>query len=73
MLTSRLYTEDKVAVLSRGETAKVLETVSPPINESKARKIGSRLGVDYVLFGSLTVFGESVSLPFSTRVREWTR
>jgi len=62
MLTSRLYTEDKVAVLSRGETAKVLETVSPPINESKARKIGSLLGVDYVLFGSLTVFGESVSI-----------
>jgi len=62
MLTSRLYVEDKVAVLSRGETAKVLETVSVPINESKARKIGSLLGVDYVLFGSLTVFGESVSI-----------
>ncbi len=62
MLTSRLYLEDKVAVLSREETAKVLETVSPPINESKARKIGSRLGVDYVLFGSLTVFGNSVSI-----------
>ena len=62
MLTSRLYLEDKVAVLSREETAKVLETVSPPINESKARKIGTRLGVDYVLFGSLTVFGDSVSM-----------
>ena len=62
MLTSRLYMEDKVAVLNRGETAKALETVLPPINESKARKIGSLLGVDYVLFGSLTVFGESVSI-----------
>ncbi len=62
MLTSRLYLEDKVAVLSREETAKVLETVSFPINESKARKIGSRLDVDYVLFGSLTVFGDSVSM-----------
>ena len=62
MLTSRLCLEDKVAVLSREETAKVLETVSPPINESKARKIGTRLGVDYVLFGSLTVFGDSVSM-----------
>jgi len=62
MLTSRLCIEDKVAVLCREEIAKVLKTVSPPINESKARKIGTRLGVDFVLFGSLTVFGESVSI-----------
>jgi TolB-like protein len=62
MLTSRLYVEDKVVVLCREEIAKVLKTVSPPINESKAREIGSRLGVNYVLFGSLTVFGESVSI-----------
>jgi len=58
MLTSRLSVEDKVVVLCREEIAKVLKTVSPPINESKAREIGSQLGVDYVLFGSLTVFGE---------------
>ena len=62
MLTSRLYVEDKVVVLCREEIANVLKTVSSPINESKAREIGSRLGVDYVLFGSLTVFGESVSI-----------
>jgi len=62
MLTSRLSVEDKVVVLCREEIAKVLKTVSPPINESKARDIGSRLGVNYVLFGSLTVFGESVSM-----------
>ncbi|MBW2640541.1 MAG: hypothetical protein JRE10_10395, partial [Deltaproteobacteria bacterium] len=62
MLTSRLSVEDKVVVLCREEIAKVLKTVSPPINESKAREIGSKLGVDYVLFGSLTVFGESVSM-----------
>ena len=62
MLTSRLSVEDKVVVLCREEIAKVLKTVSPPINESKAREIGSRLGANYVLFGSLTVFGESVSM-----------
>jgi len=62
MLTSRLYIEDKVAVLCREEISKVLKTVLLPINESKAREIGNRLGVDYVLFGSLTVFGESVSI-----------
>jgi TolB-like protein len=62
MLTSRLSVEDKVLVLCREEIAKVLKTVSPPMNESKAREIGTRLGVNYVLFGSLTVFGESVSI-----------
>jgi len=62
MLTSRLSVENKVSVLSREEIANVLKTVSPPMNESKAREIGSRLGVNYVLFGSLTVFGESVSI-----------
>ena len=62
MLTSRLSQEDRVAVLSRDETAKVLENVQTPLNESKAREIGTRLKVDYVLFGSLTVFGNSVSI-----------
>ena len=62
MLTSRLSVENKVSVLSREEIANVLKTVSPPMNESKAREIGSKLGVNYVLFGSLTVFGESVSI-----------
>ena len=62
MLTSRLSQEDRVAVLSRDETAKVLENVQAPLNESKAREIGTRLKVDYVLFGSLTVFGNSVSI-----------
>ncbi|MEE8430226.1 MAG: hypothetical protein V3S16_03175, partial [Candidatus Desulfatibia sp.] len=62
MLISRLSWEDKVAVLNREETAKVLETAQSPLNESKARKIGAELGVDYVLFGSLTVFGNSVSI-----------
>ena len=62
MLASRLSVEDKVAVLSRDETAQVLENVQAPLNESKARAIGTRLKVDYVLFGSLTVFGNSVSI-----------
>ena len=62
MLISRLSWEGKVAVLNRQETAKVLTTAQLPLNESKARKIGAELGVDYVLFGSLTVFGNSVSI-----------
>ena len=62
MLTSRLSWEDKVAVISREETGKALKNISGPINEKLARKIGAGLNVDYVLYGSLTVFGNSVSI-----------
>lgn len=62
MLISRLAWEDKVVVLSREETARVLKTDAAAITEGGAREIGTRLGVDHVLFGSLTVFGNSVSI-----------
>ncbi len=62
MFSSRLSWEDRVTVKSRQETAKALEAVAGPLNESKAQEIGVKLGADYVLFGSLTVFGNSVSI-----------
>ncbi|MFH1103314.1 MAG: hypothetical protein V1714_06060, partial [Pseudomonadota bacterium] len=54
MLTSRLTWEGNV-------------TVSPappkdPVNEQTAKDIGSQLGLDYVVFGSLTVLGNSISI-----------
>lgn len=62
MLTSRLSWEDKVAVIGREETGKALKNISGSLNEKLARKIGARLNADYVLYGSLTVFGNSVSI-----------
>jgi TolB-like protein len=62
MFSSRLSWEEKVKVVSGQEMTKVLEAVDSPLNESKAQKIGVELGADYVLFGSLTVFGNSVSI-----------
>jgi TolB-like protein len=64
MLSSRLSKEGEVEVLPREEVrdAAQAEAKSGNINEAKARKIGKRLDVDYVLFGSLTVLGESVSI-----------
>jgi TolB-like protein len=62
MLTSRLTYEDQVEVIGRQQTATALETVAQPLNETKAQKIGTALGADYVLFGSITVFGNSVSM-----------
>lgn len=71
MLSSRLSDPGKVDVLDRETVDKVMATAqqSPEIKgaltESKARIIGANMGVDYVLFGSLTQFGNSVSLDTS--------
>jgi len=62
MLESRLSWDDKVTVISREETKKALESVEGPLNETKVREIGAKLDADHVLFGSLTVFGNSMSI-----------
>ncbi len=62
MLSSRLSWADKVTVINSQETLKALKTVTGPLDESKAQKMGAQLGADYVLFGSLTVIGNSVSI-----------
>jgi TolB-like protein len=61
MLTSRLSCGDRV-VVGRQDTDRALEAVSVPVNEEIARAIGARLQADHVLFGSLTIFGSSISL-----------
>jgi len=64
MLTSRLSKEGRVTVLGREqvEGAVQAEAASGVINEATARRIGTRLNADFVLFGSLTVLGENVSI-----------
>ena len=62
MLSSRLSSGENVEVIGREETEKVVKTVEGILNEGKARVIGAKLEADYVLFGSLTIFGESVSI-----------
>ncbi len=71
MLSSRLSDAGKVDVLDR-ETinsalaeAKAQGFIKGSFTEGSARALGKNLGVDYVLFGSLTHFGESVSLDAS--------
>ncbi|MCG6880876.1 MAG: FG-GAP-like repeat-containing protein [Deltaproteobacteria bacterium] len=62
MLSSRLAWKDKLKIIEKGVVKKELATVSGPMNEAKALEIGKKLEADFVIFGSLTVFGESVSL-----------
>jgi len=62
MLTTRLSWENKVVVIPKEATERVLSNRSGTVNEEAAREIGTALSADYVLFGSLTIFGESVSI-----------
>ena len=62
MLGSRLAWGDKVEVINENETKAALASVEGFDGESRALLVGGKLQADYVLFGSLTVFGESVSI-----------
>jgi TolB-like protein len=62
MLSSRLYLENKVEIVNRQAVEKAAASLAGTMNESSARMLGKKLGADYVLFGSLTVFGNSVSI-----------
>ena len=62
MLETRLTHDNDVVVISEEKTALAMEGMQEPLDENKAREIGQRLGADFVLFGSLTVFGSSASL-----------
>ena len=61
MLSSRLAWEGRVEVVSRDEVLKAIPD-SGLLTEREARGIGTAVDADYVLFGSLTVFGSSVSI-----------
>jgi TolB-like protein len=62
MLASRLAWENKVQVLGREQTVAAARQATGPLNEIQAQILGAKLEADYVLFGSLTIFGNSVSM-----------
>ena len=62
MLASRLAWKGEVEVLEKGIVKKQVAQVAGAVTQEKAFEIGKALQADYVIFGSLTVFGESVSL-----------
>ena len=68
MLASRLAEEGQVEVIERQVVAAALDSAAPSgaVTEALARKIGSELKADFVLFGSLTVLGENVSIDAKT-------
>lgn len=62
MLSSRLAWKGKVEVVEKGKVKKIVADFPGPLDKEKALEIGKLLGADYVILGSLTVFGESVSI-----------
>ena len=62
MLESRLSQDKNITVVSDEKTAQAMVGLQEPIDENEAREIGHRLDADFVLIGSLTVFGSSASL-----------
>jgi len=61
MLSTRLALAETVVLIDREQARQALQDVPTPINAKTAVLLGARLEADYVLFGSLTVFGESIS------------
>ncbi len=68
MLSTRLADPGKVEVLDRETVERSLADarkktgIKGDLTESRAKTLGSAMGVDYVLYGSLTNFGQSISL-----------
>jgi len=62
MLSSRLAWKEKVEVIEEEAVKKEAAKFPAPLNKKKALMIGKALGADYVILGSLTVFGDSVSI-----------
>ena len=62
MLASRLAWKGEVEILEKGRVKKTADQFKGPFDREKALTIGKALQADYVITGSLTVFGESVSI-----------
>jgi len=60
MLSSRLSRPGQVSVIDSAAVARAAG--SGQLTDATARELGRRLGANYVLFGSLTVLGGSVSI-----------
>ena len=61
MLSTRLSIKGKSEVLARSVSINAVEGSEDVVDIDRAISIGEKLNADYVVFGSLTVFGQSIS------------
>jgi TolB-like protein len=62
MLGSRLSVKDELVVIEKGLVKRAIGPYQGALDLAYVSGLAAKLGADYALFGSLTVFGESVSL-----------
>jgi hypothetical protein len=61
MLSSRLTDIGKVVVIDQTAAADIIRDLPTPLTREAAAAAGRQVSADYVAFGSLTVFGSSIS------------
>lgn len=61
MLYTRLALGGKVIVIDNQTVRQALQNIPGPVTEQAAYQLGRQLGADYVVWGSLTILGESIS------------
>ncbi|MCP4110503.1 MAG: hypothetical protein GY749_34105 [Desulfobacteraceae bacterium] len=61
MLSTRLTKEDRIVPISREDTHQAAKKISGDVTTEIAISLGQKFRADYVLYGSLTVFGDSIS------------
>ena len=62
MLASRLASPDKVTIIDPLVTAEAMEGTQGLSGDSLALLVGAKVKADYVIHGSITALGESVSI-----------
>lgn len=61
MLSTRLFQEDRAIPMEPAIARQAMQEISGSIDLKAALALGVKYQADYVLYGSLTVFGESIS------------
>ncbi|MDJ0883876.1 MAG: FG-GAP-like repeat-containing protein [Desulfobacterales bacterium] len=61
MLSTRLSSPGKVTIVDQSEAVEITTQLPQPLERETAAEAGQKLGAQYVAFGSLTVFGGSIS------------
>ncbi len=62
MLSSRIAWGNKVLMVEKDVCRKAYQKYKGNITETAVREIGRELEADYIIFGSITIFGENASL-----------
>lgn len=62
IISTRLIAEGKIAVVEKPLVERFFADLRGDVSDQQARWLGSRVGADYVVYGSITKVGEYISL-----------